>query len=62
MQLILDLSNDGEAEHRVTADVLSVISYDGAKLYAVVVPDHQGAPWFGLIHEASTTLVQVARP
>jgi hypothetical protein len=59
MQVMLDLSDDGLSDDPVAADVLQVVSYEGAKLYAVVVPDLQGAPWFGLIHEASTALLQV---
>jgi hypothetical protein len=59
MQVMLDLSDDGLSDVPVTADVLTVVSYEGAKLYAVVVPDLHGAPWFGLIHEASTALIQV---
>ena len=59
MQVMLDLSDDDLSEVPVAADVLEVVSYEGEKLYAVVVPDLQGAPWFGLIHEASAALLQV---
>ncbi|MGA2795840.1 MAG: hypothetical protein ABSE69_20495 [Roseiarcus sp.] len=59
MQVMLDLSHDDLSDVPVAADVLEVVSYEGAKPYAVVVADLQGAPWFGLIHGASTALLQV---
>ena len=59
MQVLLDLDDDGLSDEPVIAEVVEVLSYQDARLFAVVVPDLHGGLWSGLIHERSTALLNV---
>jgi hypothetical protein len=56
MQAFLDLSEG--AEPPVPVKVLAILFINNKELYAVTTL-LDGAPWFGLIHEDSDTLISV---
>jgi hypothetical protein len=56
MKVLLDLSEGEEAP--ITADVIAILFEEGRRLFAAKARVDD-APWYGLIHEDSTALVQV---
>ena len=56
MRILLDLSEGEEAP--VAADVIAILFEDGRRLFAATAR-LDDAPWYGLIHEDSTALLQI---
>ena len=62
MIIRLDLSDEGnpnlDQDEPVTAEVLAVLMHEDGRLYAVAA-EVGGAPWFGLVPQDSSALLEV---